>query len=551
MAGTLELIGETFVVQNADRATVILTSETSFRHQDPQAICLATIQAVTEQSYSELRRAHVADYHSLFSRVQFSLGNAATRKSGQATSVGKLIQQARSGSPHPWLITLYYLYGRYLLISSSRPSYKALPANLQGIWNERMAPTWGSKFTINVNTEMNYWHAGTTGLSECELPLFSLMERLAINGAVVARQMYGCGGWCAHHNTDLWADAAPQDRVIQATLWPMGGAWLCTHIFPHYEFTGDGATLKRMFPVLRGCVEFFVDFLVDKDGYKVTSPSLSPENRYRLPSQEEGTMCIAPTMDSEILFRLFSDFIAVVNLLGEPDGLERKVVEFRNKLPPLKIGRHGQLQEWWEDYEECEPGHRHVSHLWGLYPGEQINRSDPALINACKVTLARRAAHGGGHTGWSRAWMIALWARLGNGDEARRHVDEILKTSTHDSLLDDHPPFQIDGNFGATAGITEMMMQSQGGKIMLLPALPSSWPDGSVHGIRARGGFIVDIEWSGGALAACRIFSSRGGSCNVEWKGNITMTRNGKVVAEGTEIVFPTSKGGEYEIRRA
>ena len=544
------MIGETCVVHHADSATLILASETTFRHPNPLSTCVATIQEAKRHSFTELHRMHAEDYGNLFSRFRFNLGDTAVRQSGQSIPTDRLMRQARLETPHPWLITLYCLYGRYLLIASSRPAFKALPANLQGIWNERMAPTWGSKFTINVNTEMNYWHAGSTGLSECELPLFSLMERLAVNGAKVARQMYGCGGWCAHHNTDLWADASPHDRVIQATLWPMGGAWLCTHILPYYDFTGDEETLKRMFPVLKGSVEFYLDFLIDKDGYKVTSPSLSPENRYRLPNQEEGTMCIAPTMDSSILFRLFSDFAAAANVLHVRDeGLQQKVTEFRDKLPPLRIGRYGQLQEWSEDYEECEPGHRHVSHLWGLYPGEQITRSDPAFINACKATLARRAAHGGGHTGWSRAWMIALWARLGDGNEAINQVQMILKTSTHDSLLDDHPPFQIDGNFGATAGIVEMLMQSHGKRIVLLPALPNAWRDGSVCGIRARGGFVVDIEWAGGVLEACTIRSSLGGACSVEWRRDIIVKHRGQTVGNGTKVFFTTLKGEEYSIR--
>jgi alpha-L-fucosidase 2 len=458
---------------------------------------------------------------------------------------------ARKGSLDIGLIALYDQFGRYLLISSSRPGLKALPTTLQGIWNESMSPPWGSKFTINVNTEMNYWLAETANLSECHLPLFSHMDRLQKNGQVTARKMYNCSGWTAHHNTDIWADSAPQDRWLPATLWPMGGAWLCSHIWQHFVFTGDRSFLEGNYHILRGSVEFFLGFMVDKDGFKVTNPSLSPENVYRLPNGEEGCICIGPTMDIQLIHSLFRDFLAAAEILGKED-LEflGKVKSYLDKLPPMKIGEFGQLQEWFEDYEEVEPGHRHISHLWGLYPGSQITTKDTDLIAACKSTLARRAAHGGGHTGWSRAWMIALWARLCDGDEALVHIREILRTSTHDSLLDDHPPFQIDGNFGATAGITEMLVQSHTGEIELLPALPSSWPEGSIKGICARGGFEISLKWSSGRLVGGSIKSKLGQKCVLRSKQVVTVTAGIKSLSEAAYVVsFQTSKDGLYEIR--
>jgi alpha-L-fucosidase 2 len=552
--GSVELIGETIVVHNASTAYIFLSAGTTFRYDDPEAASLDRLDAAVKFGYDQLREQHIEDYRHLYSRLSFRLGNHTAQKAEALRPTSERMAMARHGKADLSLIPLYYQFGRYLLISSSRSGHKALPSNLQGIWNEKMAPTWGSKFTINVNAEMNYWPAETASLSECHEPFLSFLERMQVNGEVTARKMYNCAGWVAHHNTDIWADSAPQDRVITATLWPMGGAWVCTHIWHHFEFTGDTGFLSRAYAVLRGCVEFFLDFLIERDGYKVTSPSLSPENRYRLPNGEEGTLCVAPTMDSQLLFRLFTDFLAAAEILRKDEDREMrlKVENYRAKLPPLRIGSFGQLQEWWQDHEEVEPGHRHISHLWGLYPGNQITSKDVDLIKACKVTLARRAASGGGHTGWSRAWMIALWARLCDGDEAGKHIGEILRTSTHDSLLDDHPPFQIDGNFGTVAGITEMLVQSHAGEIFIHPALPSSWLEGSIKGVRARGGFELDIEWSCGWLTACTIKSNLGNNCVLNSKQKFTVMNHGEKVIEsssaGHPVSFDTTKSKTYSV---
>ena len=553
--GNIELIGETIVVTNATTAHIFLASATTYREEDPQASSIDRLRTAEKTGFEKLLEAHVRDYQSLFSRVHIQIGSQSTREAAASTPTDVRMARARKGHLDQSLIALYCQFGRYLLISSSRPGHKALPSNLQGIWNEKMAPTWGSKFTINVNAEMNYWLAETTNLSECHEPFLDFLQQLQKNGEVTARKMYGCSGWVAHHNTDIWADTAPQDRVMTATLWPMGGTWATTHIWNHFEFTGDVAFLERAYGVLRGSVEFFLDFMLERDGYMVTSPSLSPENRYRLQNGEEGAMCIAPTIDNQILFRLFSDFLNSVGALGkeqEESDMVEKVQQYRDKLRPLRIGSKGQLLEWAEEVEEVELGHRHVSHLWGLYPSNQITLSDTKLVDACKRTLELRAVHGGGHTGWSRAWMIALWARLGDGKEAGRQVEEILKTSTYDSLLDDHPPFQIDGNFGATAAITEILIHSHAGEISFLPALPPDWPEGEVSGIRARGGFELSFSWKNGRMIEATVDSLLGKPCVINAKQDFAVhAKDGQELVSsvaGLPASFQSEAGANYAI---
>lgn len=438
----MEIIGETIVVEKANAAVVYASAETTFRHHEPQRVALSRLYSAKATGYDSLRMAHIQDYQSLYSRLTFQLGSPDEQGAMRAIPTNKRLEKLRGGHSDNSLIALYYQFGRYLLISSSRPGYKALPANLQGIWNGEMHPPWGSKYTININAEMNYWPAETTNLSECHEPFLSFLERLKENGQCTARKMYGCRGWTAHHNSDIWADTAPQDRVINSTVWPMGGAWVSTHIMQHFAFTGDTTFLAKAYDILRGSVEFFIDFLIERKGYLVTSPSLSPENDYLLPSGEKGSLCIGPTMDNQLLFQLFSDFLEASKILQKDVDEAEMIVtvsRIRERLPPMRIGKHGQLQEWQQDYEEAEPGHRHTSHLWGLFPGEAITHKQPELIQACKQTLIRRVQFGGGHTGWSRAWLIAFWARLRDGDEAARQVHDILRTSTYDSLLDAHP----------------------------------------------------------------------------------------------------------------
>ncbi|WP_286893612.1 glycoside hydrolase family 95 protein [Thermobacillus sp.] len=532
--GSLDAIGEHLVVEHADSVTLVISAATSFREKEPLAHCLAHARTVCAAPDDERYARHVRDYRELFGRVSLALGGDEERS---VLPVPERLERLRKGEEDPALAALYFQYGRYLLIASSRPG--SLPANLQGIWNDHFLPPWDSKYTININAQMNYWPAESCALPECHEPLFDLIERLREPGRRTARVMYGCRGFAAHHNTDIWADTAPQDTYIPASYWPLGAAWLCLHLWEHYRFTQDLPFLERSLETMKEAARFVMDYLVEgPSGELVTCPSVSPENSYVLPNGETGVLCAGPTMDTQIIRALLGACVEAERVLSDRTGKASDEAFIREaelvlkRLPKEKIGKLGTIQEWYEDYDEAEPGHRHISHLFALHPGDQITpRRTPELAQAARRTLERRLSHGGGHTGWSRAWIINFWARLEDGELAHENLVALLCKSTLPNLLDNHPPFQIDGNFGGTAGIAEMLLQSHDGVIHLLPALPKAWPAGEVAGLRTRGGYEVDIRWAEGVLVEAWITPRCDGTCTFRVSRDVEVRLGDREVA--------------------
>lgn len=535
-------------IKEASSVTLVLVANTSFNGfdkepgtegKDEELLCKSQLKSLEDKSYEEIESNHIDDYRKLFNRVEFCLGN----DDYSYLPTNERLERLKNNKEDLGLISLYFQYGRYLLISSSREGSQ--PVNLQGIWNEDLRPAWSSNYTVNINTEMNYWGAETCNLSECHNPLFNMLKDLSVTGASTAKTMFNCNGWTTNHNVDLWRYSSTVQGSSEWGFWPMGGAWMCQHLWEHYDFTRDKNFLKNeAYPIMKGAAIFLLDYLIeDKDGNLVTCPSTSPENNFL---DNEGRKCCASmmsTMDISIIRDLFNNCIAAINVLKVDNEFKEELQKALGRLPKYKVNKFGAVQEWYKDFDEYEPGHRHMSHLFALYPGREISeKNNFELLEASKKTLERRLNQGGGHTGWSCAWIINFYARLKEAELANKYLHVLLKNLTFMNLFCVHPPFQIDGNFGGTAGIAEMLIQSHTGIIEILPAIPKAWRCGYIKGLKARGGFVIDFKWDNNEITKLSITSKVGGKCKIKFGKKYI----GTMINESIEI--DTIAGKKYRL---
>ncbi|MCL2058705.1 MAG: glycoside hydrolase family 95 protein [Oscillospiraceae bacterium] len=532
-------------VRGAGEVTLYLAATTSNRESDPEAAVMSILDAAARVGYESLKAEHIADFEALMRRCVIDLGP------GPDLPLDQRIELARDGASDPDLAVTYFTFGRYLMVSGGRENSAAL--NLQGIWSHDFIPPWDSKYTININTQMNYWPAETTGLGDIHQSLFNLVEAMIPNGRETAKIMYGCRGTMCHHNTDFYGDTAPQDVFMASTQWVIGGAWLALHAWDHYRFTLDKAFLAKWYPILREHALFFLDFLVDDgDGYLVTNPSISPENRYVMDDGFDTPICTAPTMDNQVIRTLFGACVeaAAILGLGDSDELTAQFAAAKDRLPKNAIGSKGQLLEWREEVKEMTPGMGHISHLWGSYPGDEINWKDtPELLAAVGRSLELRCEHGAGRGGWPLAWFINEYARLGDAQKTGDAISRMTSNSRSRVFFGSGRVFQIDGLLGATAGIAEALLQSHTGVVELLPALPPEWKDGSAKGLRARGGHCVDMEWKDGALTGAVITAGEG-ELEIRGAARVVSCDGAKVETRATEhgFTFERQPGKVYHI---